>query len=419
MDSPRQSEARAEHKRIVEQLRALHGKAEAENRGFTPAERSMFDDLCAKADAQARVVEDLRQIDERMAAFFPRPAGDPGERPQPGTSAEIRSGADWTKTFGSGDADERGLTWADYLRGIARMRTSEAATRSLSVGVDSAGGFTVPHLLMPDLLDALWPASALLTAGAGFTAVDDGAKTYNFPGLDALPVAGWRNEAGAIADSPPTFRNVQAVPRSLAVQFRISRELLADGQGIDAALREALARSMAVAIDAAGLRGSGTAPTPRGILHTPGIHSITNGANGASLSTIRWSNLLSATQAILGANAPRPNAVIMSPRTLVGFASLADSTNQPLQRPDMLAGMSFVATSQVPNNLTVGTSNDCSEAYVGRFDDVRFVLRERPSVQLLVETHAATGQIGFICHARLDVAVLYPTALAVVTGIRP
>ena len=47
-----------------------------------------------------------------------------------------------------------------------------------------------------------------------------------------------------------------------------------------------------------------------------------------------------------------------------------------------------------------------------------YVMRERPSIALAKELYAANGQIGFICHARLDVAVMYPAAFAVVTGVR-
>ena len=69
--------------------------------------------------------------------------------------------------------------------------------------------------------------------------------------------------------------------------------------------------------------------------------------------------------------------------------------------------------------LTVGTSADCSEIYVGDFSKVVFMLRENVSIQLAKELFATTGQVGFVCHVRADVAVLYPQALAVIKGVRP
>lgn len=80
--------------------------------------------------------------------------------------------------------------------------------------------------------------------------------------------------------------------------------------------------------------------------------------------------------------------------------------------------MQFLASSQIPNNLTVGSSSDCSLAFVGDFRNLTFILRENVSVQVLREVFAGTGEIGFACHVRADIALPYPQALAVVAGIR-
>jgi HK97 family phage major capsid protein len=176
---------------------------------------------------------------------------------------------------------------------------------------------------------------------------------------------------------------------------------------------------MGVAQDLAGLRGSGTAPTPRGLLNQAGITTVPNGTNGASLSTIRYANLLTAYQNILGANAGIPTAAIMAPRTLVGFAGLAASDNQPLQRPQLLQPMRFLSTTQIPVNLTVGTSNDCSEIYVGDFSRAFWAMREDVNVMASPDTAAATGEVEFFVHARMDFVVEYVQAFNVIAGVRP
>jgi HK97 family phage major capsid protein len=233
-----------------------------------------------------------------------------------------------------------------------------------------------------------------------------------------VPTAAWRAENANVAEAEPTFRAVVATPRSLSFYFKVSRELLADSPNLETALRTAIAQAFAKELDRAGLRGSGTAPEPRGILNTAGVQSITNGANGAPLTS--YSNLISAVQAIRAADAPMPTAVIMAPRSLAKLAGLTDTTNQPLRRPPLLDTWAFIDTSAIPVNLTVGTSNDCSEIFVGDFRSVQFFFREGPvSIQLLKEAFATSGQLAFVCHARVDVGVLYPSALAVVTGVRP
>lgn len=68
--------------------------------------------------------------------------------------------------------------------------------------------------------------------------------------------------------------------------------------------------------------------------------------------------------------------------------------------------------------MTVGTGKDCSEIYVGDFSRVNFMMREQMSIQLAKELYAGTGEIGFFCHVRADVAIGYPKALAVISGVR-
>ena len=332
--------------------------------------------------------------------------------------AVLRNRADFEdhfKTRGSeGDDEKYGI--ADFLRGVANMKTSPEVRNALSTGTGSAGGYTVPAKLMPGILGALTPASSLLQAGAGIVLMDEGATTYTTAAVDTVPTAAWRAEAGALAESDPAFRTVVATPRSLSFMFKMSRELLADGQGLVEAINQAIAQSFAKALDYAGLRGTGTAPMPRGILNTSGIQTVTNGTNGTALAS--YANFFSAAQAIAEANGPMPTAAIMSPRSLVKLGGLTDTTGQPLRVPTMLENVKLIATSQIPNNLTVGTSTDCSEIYVGDFSGLHFAMREAVSVQLLSELFAGTGEIAFACHVRADVVVTYPTALALVTGVK-
>ena len=332
----------------------------------------------------------------------------------PDTGMKImRNAADFRAHY-RGEGEQ--VSTADFLRGVARLKTSDSVRNALSVGTDTAGGFSVPSRVMSEILAALAPASSLMQAGAGIVALDEGAKNFTTAVVDALPTAAWRLENGAVAESDPAFRGVVATPRSLAFYFKVSRELLADSPNMNSALLTAIGKAFAKEMDRAGLRGTGTAPEPRGILNTSGIQTVTNGANGTVLGG--YANLFSAYQAILQANAPAPTAAIMSPRSLVKLGGLIDTTNQPLNVPAMLKDVALIPTSQIPNTLTVGSSTDCSEIYVGDFSIVNFMLRENISVQLADQVFATSGQLAFVCHARVDVAVMYPAALALVTGVR-
>ena len=328
----------------------------------------------------------------------------------------LRNAADFERHYAKNDNSEQPYDIADFLRGVGKLRSSEGVQNALSVGTDATGGYAVPGVLMPGILGAMAPVSALMTAGVGIVPLDMGAKTFTTAAVDTIPTAAWRAESGALAESDPAFRAVVATPRSLSFKFKVSRELLADAYGLVDALNQAIAQAFAKEFDRVGLRGTGTAPQPRGILNTSGIQSVTNGANGTAL--IGYANLFSATQALLQADAPMPGAAVMSPRSLVKLGGLTDSTGQPVNVPGMLQPLKLIATSQIPNNLTVGTSTDCSEIYVGDFSKMFFAMRESVSIQLLNELYAATGEIGFACHVRADVVLTYPAAFAVVTGVR-
>lgn len=378
-------------------------------------------ELAMRAIQDGKTIEQFQQIAIRALSNKPLQTNDfgstPGTPPLVARQAEpmkvLRTAQDFQAHYKTQEAP---MALSAFLRGVARMKTTPEATRALSVGTATAGGYALPRVVMPEILAALVPASSLLSAGAGIVPLGEGAKDYSFAAVDALPVASWRFENGAVAESEPTFKEIVVTPRSLSFVVKISRELLADGANVETALQIAIAQAFAKETDRVGLRGLGVAPEPRGLLNAVGINTVTNGAAGALLAG--YGNLFSAVQANLQADAGMPTAAIMAPRSLVKLGALVDTTGQPLMVPTMLKDVQLLSSSQIPVNLTVGASTDCSEIYVGDFSKMIFGLREALNVQLLDESFALNGQIGFLCHARMDVAVLYPKAFTLVTGVR-
>ncbi|MFY7940644.1 MAG: phage major capsid protein, partial [Burkholderiaceae bacterium] len=310
-----------------------------------------------------------------------------------------------------------------FLRGVAGMRAkNELSVKALGAGTDTTGGYLLPSAVFGDVLQAMVAESVVMRAGAQTLLLDpegDGAKSWTFAAIDTIPTAAWRNENANISESDPAFRAVTVVPRSIAFFFKVSRELLADASNLAPAVRLACAQAFAKEFDRVGLLGTGTAPQPRGIANTSGVLAVSNGANGASLASTKFANMFSAANLILDQDGPMPTAAIMSHRSRIGLGQLVATDGQPLQTPQMLSGVQQWSTSQLPNNITVGTSTDCSQMFVGDFMRMGYALREGVSIRAMEQTFATTGQIGFFCHARADVFVTYPKAFAVVSGIRP
>lgn len=320
------------------------------------------------------------------------------------------------RTVGHDSEEDSGL--AAFFRGIAGGRTTEAIRNSLSEGTDSAGGHAVPTWLLPGILSALTPASSMLSAGANIGVLQQPGDSFKIAAVDTVPTAAWRAENGNLSESDPTFRAVTVVPRSLAFIFKVSRELLMDAPGMEQALRIAIAQAFAKEIDRAGLIGTGTAPEIRGILNTTGVNTYSMGTNGDQLEN--YAPIIRASRLIADDNAPAPNAIITSTREDETIALFADTTGQPLRRPPSLESMQFLATSQIPVNEDQGTAeNVASTMFLGKYSLATFYMREQMSVQKLNELYAAAGQVGFACHARVDLALAYPAAFCTIRGVIP
>lgn len=366
-------------------------------------------------DAEALAMAHAANLVERIGGTINALGGFEAAESTDGIKA-MRTAADFQAHYRPKSNTEDRIGVADFVRGVAGMGTTVAVRNALAGGTDSAGGYTLPSMVMPDILQALVPVSAVLKAGAGIVPLPEGAKSFTTAAINAIPNAAWRLESGAVAQSDPTFRGVVTIPRSLSFYFKISRELLADASNIGAALTIAIAQSMAKELDRAALRGTGTAPEPRGLLNTNGVATLSH--TGATETLNSYQDFFAAGNAIMLANAPAPTAAIMSPRSYYRLAGLIDTTQQPQHPPPMVEAMQLIGTSQIPENLTVSGNNLCSEMYIGSFNLMNIMMRENLSITVAPELYAGTGEIAFFCHCRADVTVLYPAAFAVVTGLR-
>ncbi len=180
-------------------------------------------------------------------------------------------------------------------------------------------------------------------------------------------------------------------------------------------VREALASALAVKWDYAALYGAGT-NEPTGIKVNSNVTKTALGANGA---TPTWDNLIDAVGRLRDNN-EEPTAQIMADRTLRSLSKIKEATtNAYLAPPAYLDGIPRLTTNQIPVNLTVGTSVDCSDLFTGDFRQVYMGIRTAPLTIQLNERYADSGQIGLLVWFRGDVQVARAKAFDVVTGVRP
>ena len=307
------------------------------------------------------------------------------------------------------------LTAGDMMRALAFGCENDIERRALSEGTDSAGGYTVPTILSARLIDLMRKKSRVFQAGAGTLPLDS--DKHQFAKLTADPTPGWRAEAAAVAESDPTFTNVEFAPKSLAVQVKVSEELLQDSVNIGSALQNSLSQALALEVDRAALLGSGSSNQPTGLDNFSSINTESMGTNGAALTD--YSNVLDAIQAMQEDNAGETTALIMAPRTLRTYNGLVDTTGQPLRRPNSIANLPFLETTQIPIDQTQGTATDASTVFLGNFGDLIIGFRQRLRIEILKELYRANLQVGFLAHLRCDVQAWHEESFARIIGITP
>lgn len=333
--------------------------------------------------------------------------------------------ADWVRARGGRYVGENGadkMRFGAVLRALAlgdRRDLSDLEQRALSEGTDAAGGYTVPEVLGSGFIDRV--RNAMVTMRAGAVTVPMTSDTLHLARLASADAPAWKAENTAITEAAVTLERLTFTARTLPMLIRLSVELSEDSANIDAIIERELAQAIAGELDRAALRGSGTAPEPRGIRNQTGVtvQGPLGGANGSTPADYDF--LLDAGFAVAAANFDvGALARIYHSRTAKVLAKLKDTTTQPLALPAHVAKWPEFVTNAIPITLTAGTSTDCSEAYVGDFRELLIGLRTsfRLEVSRVEKDSFEKLQIAVRAYLRADVQLAHAAAFTVVTGIR-
>lgn len=316
---------------------------------------------------------------------------------------------DWHRREVEPNSEYAGLRLGQYLRSMAIGAKTDLEKRALAEGTDSAGGYTVPTVLAASLIDLLRAQSVCIQAGAMTVPLTSDSNSIAKLATDPTPA--WRAENAAVAESDPTFANVALTPRSLAVQIKVSRELLEDSLNLETELPRIMAAALAKEWDRVGLEGTGSAPQPRGILNTSSV-----GENALDGVLTGYDQLVTARTAIKTANA-EPTAIVMHPRDEGTLVGMKDGQGLPLVPPRAIEAIPMLTTTSIA--IDGGSGSDESTLYMGDFRHLYLGLRSVIRVDVLRELYAGNHQYAFLCHMRGDIAVAHPGAFHITTGVQP
>ena len=211
----------------------------------------------------------------------------------------------------------------------------------------TTAGVLVPESLSATVIEAVRNESALNRAGA--LTVPMATSTVVIGKEVEVPTAHFKNAYDPITASNVNFEGIELKAKTITAMVNLDQETLQDAQNIESLIASSLAKSLALAIDNAGLKGNGILPNPLGIENVVGLSKTT--LTGAISSTVAVSK---AVQVIKEKNF-NPTTAIYSATTEGIIDRLVNPTTQePIKHFASFENLNKVVSNQVTDEILVG-----------------------------------------------------------------
>ncbi|MFG6586061.1 phage major capsid protein [Sulfitobacter sp. MOLA879] len=260
----------------------------------------------------------------------------------------------------------------DKDRAIARLDKDghSGMSAALSGATDSAGGVTIPRAQAAEVIELLKPRVTVINSGA--RVIDMPAGEVRHARQASSATASYGPENFATPESEPTFESVDMTFKTLRTLVPVGNALLRhSGAAVMRLVRDDMLDVMGLRKDLAFLRGDGTANTPTGLKGwvLPGQTQSTVANTAAAVEAALRKMVSDVQDANVGMIAP---GWIMRASTRNFLASLRDANSgaplfPSIDQNNMLLGYPIQTTSQLPNNLGVGS--DETEVFFADFND--------------------------------------------------
>ena len=283
--------------------------------------------------------------------------------------------------------------------------------------------FTAPG----SFIDMLRNKALLLKMGATF--LPGLTSNVAFPRQTGAGSAAWlasENPGSDAADSNLTLDQVTLSPKTLVTSSSYSRQLLIQSSfPIEQKVRADIAAVIALAVDLAGIQGTGLTGQPKGILNTSGIGSVAMGTNGAALTNV--TPLVDLESKIFTANADADDmGYLTTPgqrgamKKTLAFATAGASAIWTDNGGGMglVNGYKAAATNQMPSTLTKGTASGiCHAAIFGVWSEL--LIGEWGALEILVDPYRLKkqGMIEITGIYMADIQVRHAASFAAIADL--
>lgn len=265
----------------------------------------------------------------------------------------------------------------------------------------TTGGVLIPTSLSAQVIEAARAESAL--SKAGVLTVNMQTPTVTIAKETAVPTAAFKNEGDPITVSDITFSPIELKAKTITSMVNLSQELLQDAQNIESLIASSLAKSLALAIDKAGLTADGIAPNPLGLENVVGLAKTT--LTAPITNTVAVSK---AVQAIKEKNF-NPETVIYSATTEGIIDRLTNAvTGDPVKHFASFENLNKVVSNQVSD-----------EAIVGDFRNLVMGLYKNITLDFSTTDADSWNNYGasFRIVARVDFSCLNKDAFVMIDGV--
>lgn len=302
-------------------------------------------------------------------------------------------------------------------RGI--MIPLDVLKRDMVVGTDSAGGYLVgTDHLAANFIEML--RARMMTQALGAIVLSGLVGDVAIPKQTGGATAYWVAESSDVTETTPTVGQVALAPKTCGAWSDISRKLLLQSSpDAEMLVRNDLSRTLALALDAAGIAGTGASNQPTGILSTTGIGDVAGGTDGAApdwADVVGLETEVAIDNADVGALAYLTNAQV---RGKLKQTEKASGTAQFVWENGQEAGFGLLngyraaVSNQVPSNLTKGASSGiCSAIIFGNFADLLYGLWGTVDITVDPYTQAPSGTVRVVALQDADVAVRHAESFA-------
>lgn len=436
---------REKRAKAIADARALLNKAEQDGRDLSTEEQTQYDNLVNEAEGLRSRIEREERL-TGMEADMGRSQSQPVHtRTQP-ASAEIGMSDKEVRQYSlvrairsmaaamKGDhraMDEAGLEM-EASRAVAQQLGRQpqgfflpydwqrasltGEQRDLNRTTATAGGNTVStDLLAQSFIELL--RNRMVVRQAGATVLSGLVGDIAIPRQTGGATAYWVAESGAPTESQQTIDQVPMAPKTVGAFTDISRKLLLQSSiDVEQFVRGDLSSVLALALDLAGLHGTGQNNQPTGVAGVSGIGSVVGGDNGLAPA---WSHIVgletevAIDNADVGKLAYITNAKVRGKLKQTAKVSSTDSVMVWGEGSTPLNGYGAYVTNQVSSGLTKGTADGvCSGIFFGNWADL--VIGLWGGLDILVDpyTGGTSGTVRVIALQDADIAVRHAQSFA-------